>query len=329
MISDDSVVTVAIEIFLLSNDVRISCVYTHPIHLVKYKLGIDPYGWEDVWYKDEGAGNKYMTARVYLHQKSGSLAFGQPIPFHVTIHYDDDEATLIEDQSILRMLGDTSQFIDKDTGMTILKFRVEDLSKNHNGHDFKLLIAADLTIFNVAPVFSPEFNVRSQPYKKQRRFARGELPAITSRSQDKIELTASSSFGGHQEKNTQQQTTYDCRSTADESDTVDLRMARSALHNVLDWANQVASNLHSMEWNVMGYETNPNGTIDYSTPIYDYQNPNKAIAEIVSTCVSLLTDSRFFRFFLDCYPLLITYFFPLILDSLPQCKMTLKCCCQV
>jgi len=144
------------------------------------------------------------------------------------------------------------------------------------------------------------------------------LPVITSRSQDTIELTASSSFG-----------TYDCRSTADESDTVDLRMARSALHNVLDWASQVVSNLHSIEWNVMGYETNCNGTIDYSTPIFNSQNPNEAIAEIVATCVSFLTDSRFFSFSLEYHPLLITYFLPLILDSRPQYKMTLKCCSQV
>lgn len=318
MISDDAAVKISIEILLVANGIRLSYVTTNPIHLVKYELGIDPHDWEDVWYKDEGSWDNCMIARVYLRQMDGSLALGQPIPLRVTIHYDDDEATLVEDQSILRMLGATAQIIDKDTGMAILKFRVEDLSNNHYGHDFKLLIAAEFTIFNVAPAFSPEFNVRSQPYKKQRRFATGELPVITSRSQDTIELTASSSFG-----------TYDCRSTADESDTVDLRMARSALHNVLDWANQVVSNLHSIEWNVMGYETNCNGTIDYSTPIFNSQNPNEAIAEIVATCVSFLTDSRFFSFSLEYHPLLITYFLPLILDSRPQYKMTLKCCSQV
>jgi hypothetical protein len=283
MISDDSVVTVAIEIFLLSNDVRISCVYTHPIHLVKYKLGIDPYGWEDVWYKDEGAGNKYMTARVYLHQKSGSLAFGQPIPFHVTIHYDDDEATLIEDQSILRMLGATTQFIDQDKGMAFFEFRVEDLSVYHNGHDFKLMIAADDTIYNVAPTFSPEFNVRSHPYKKQRKLAPCELPLITFRPQETIESTASSSFNRHKDGRSQQRTTCESLSPALESDAVDLRIARSALNNILAWANQVISNLQSIQWKVIGYETNPTVSIDYSTLIFDSQNPNEVITKILST----------------------------------------------
>ncbi len=56
-----------------------------------------------------------------------------------------------------------------------------------------------------------------------------------------------------------------------------------ALHNVLDWANQVVSNLQAIQWRAIGYETNPNGTIDYSSLIFDSQNPNEAITKILST----------------------------------------------
>ncbi len=85
-----------------------------------------------------------MTTRVYLHQWNGSLAIRQPISFRVTIPYDDEEATLIEDQSILRMLGAPTHIIIKDTGMAFFEF-------NHNNHDFKLMITADVTIYNVPP----------------------------------------------------------------------------------------------------------------------------------------------------------------------------------
>jgi hypothetical protein len=47
----------------------------------------------------------------------------------------------------------------------------------------------------------------------------------------------------------------------------DLRMPRFALHNFNDWAAQVSSNLHSIQWNIMGYETKPIRTIDSSATI--------------------------------------------------------------
>jgi uncharacterized protein (DUF302 family) len=47
----------------------------------------------------------------------GSLALGQLIPLRVMIHYDDDETTLVEDQSILCMLGASAQVINKYTGL--------------------------------------------------------------------------------------------------------------------------------------------------------------------------------------------------------------------
>jgi hypothetical protein len=44
-----------------------------------------------------------------------------------------------------------------------------------------------------------------------------------------------------------------------------LRMPRFDLHNYNDWAAQVSNNLHSIQENMMGYETKPIRTIDDST----------------------------------------------------------------
>jgi hypothetical protein len=62
MISDYVAVKVSFEILRVSNDIRLSYVNTNPIHWVKYKLGIDPYDWEDAWFIDEVGWDNGMIA---------------------------------------------------------------------------------------------------------------------------------------------------------------------------------------------------------------------------------------------------------------------------
>jgi hypothetical protein len=280
VVSDNVAIKVSIRILLVSKHKPVSSsIFTRPIHLVKFKLYFDPNDWDDVWYRDEGGRDNCILAHIQLRQMDRSLALGHPASFHITIHYDDAGSTLVEDQSILSVLGGLDQFINQETGTALIKFRVEDLSKNHKGNDFKLLITADSTRFDIAPAYSPEFTVRSQPYK-HRRLTPGIVQS-TDTSQE-IELTASSL--DIQETSTQLGTQEILSvSHGTESYAADSSRARSALHNVVGWARQVVDDLCALQWKVVGYETNPDGTIDYSTPVYDSHIPNKVISKLLST----------------------------------------------
>ncbi len=275
VVSDNAVIKVSIKILLVSNHKPVgSSVFSRAIHLVKFKLCFDPHDWEDVWYKDEGGKDNCMLAHIQLLQMDRSLALGHQASFHLTLHYDDVDSTPVEDQSILSVPGGLDQFINQETGTALIKFRVEDLSKNHKGNDFKLFIMADSTRFDIAPAYSPEFTVRSQPYK-HRRLTPGIVQS-TDTSQE-IQLTASSL---DVQLDTQEMPSV---SHGTESYAADSSRARSAIHNVVGWARQVVDDLCALQWKVAGYETHPDGTIDYSTPVYDSNIPNNAISKIVST----------------------------------------------
>jgi hypothetical protein len=239
---------------------------------VKYKLWVDPNEWDDVWYRDEGGIDGCVVAQVQLRQADGSISLGNRVSFHLAIHYDDADLTIVTDQSILNVTGGCNQTINPATGSTIIKFRIEELSKNHQGLDFKLLVAADSTRYDIAPVFSPEFTVRSQPYKQRR--LNPEKRLSTETEEEIMERHGTSSGVRAQELLSAPPGT--------EGDVADAPPAALALFNVIDWANKVVDDLYALKWKVVGYETKPDGNVDYSSPVYDSSNPNEVISNLIS-----------------------------------------------
>ncbi len=273
MVSDNAAIKVSIRILLVSNHKPVSSVYSRAIHLVKHKLWVDSNDWEDVWYRDEGGRDNCLLAQVQLRQADGSISLGDQVSFQISIHYDDADSTRVEDQSILSVIGGYEQNINQETGTALISFRVEDLSKNHQGHDFKLLISADSTRFDIAPVFSPEFNVRSHPYK-QRRLNPDVRPSTEAEEQE------TDSHGTGSQSRAQGLLSL---SHGTETYVADAPSVTSALYNVIGWAHKVVEDLSTLQWKVVGYETNTDGTVDYSTPVYDSLNPNEAISKLIST----------------------------------------------
>jgi hypothetical protein len=86
-------------------------------------------------------------------------SLGLPFTKLSTLHYNDAASTQVEDQRILNVFGAHDLTLNQETGSVFIKFCVEDLSKNHQERDFKLLIHPKTTRFNIAPAFSPEFTV--------------------------------------------------------------------------------------------------------------------------------------------------------------------------
>lgn len=259
----------SIEFFLASKEIYLSSVFTHAIHLVNYKLWVEPNEWEDVWYRDEGDWDKCMIAQVRLLERDGSLTLGRSVIFHVTIHYDDAASTKVLNQKILSVLGGCDQIIRPDTGCVSIRYRVDDMSKNHHGNDFKLLINVDETkYYDIGSTFSPAFTVRSKKYRKLR------LDPVRTPLTDSLDQERSpTSIDVHGEI---------IHSAALDQPLLDASRARAALNNIIGWADQVVDELSVIQWKFVGYETRSDGTTDYSKPVHESPNPNEAISKLIS-----------------------------------------------
>ncbi len=267
--SSEAAIKFSIRIFLVSKKVHLSSIYTRAVQLVNYKLWVEADDWDDVWYKDEGGWDNCMLAQIQLRKADGSIALGRSVIVHITIHYDDAKSTQVSDQNILNVLGGCDQIIRQDTGTVSIRFRVEDVSKNHQGNDFKLFVVADETRFyDVGSSFSPSFNVRSKKYRKIR-LDTDHIPATDSKDQ---QLTpASTDIRGKSSL-----------VTGHNFPLADASQARLALNNIIGWADQVVDELSSIQWKLIGYESNPDGTSDYSKPIHESPNPNEAISNLIT-----------------------------------------------
>ncbi len=137
---------------------------TDPIRLVSYKLNVEPIDWEDVWYKDEGGRDKCMTVQVELRKADGSVVIGRQVPLQLLLVYADAHFTPLHNQNLLHIFGGTQhQCINAESGKSVIRFRIHDVSKNHQGQDFILQISADATQWSdVAPGYTPAVSVRSK-----------------------------------------------------------------------------------------------------------------------------------------------------------------------
>jgi len=149
----------------------LASVSTKGFQVVKFKLVIEEGEWEDLWYKDEGGRDKCMHVVVGLYDNKRSLVHNRRIPLLLTLLYDTavDYHSKVTKQDILQVLGSPRQFIDPDNARATIRFRIEDVSKNHQGQNFRVNISADSTnIACIAPVQTRSVSIRSKRNKCQR-----------------------------------------------------------------------------------------------------------------------------------------------------------------
>ena len=266
-------------------------ISTQPTQLVNYKIRATVEDdWENVWYKDEGGRDKSMEVFVAIYDKDGQLKTGENIPLNPVLCYKVDKEfaeSKVANQDILRTLGSTHIVLDKDTGRTRLRYRVEDVSKNHQGQDFILKIAPDThskRYKDTAPAFTPAVNVRSKRNKRSRNSNRQSSGKAgndhVGRSSDSPSATRqrlSGSFGGGQDS---------LRSGAGGQNLslnqADVNRLQQAMRGIIGWADEVVNGLYPLQWQVLGYQQHPDGTPDYARPYHNMPNPNGPISRILS-----------------------------------------------
>ncbi|OQS06602.1 hypothetical protein THRCLA_01362 [Thraustotheca clavata] len=247
------------------NRYDIASVVSTEMTVIRHRLVIQEE-LPDLWYKDEGGRDKCMLLPVHLVDQSNNPVGTRPVPLRVTLLYDNEHAVLKQD--ILKMSPDSQRVIDQH-GKAVLKLRIEDVSKNHQGQAFRLKVEADTAQspinFDVAYDLSTPISVRSKRNKR-----RG--PSTTSAS---LSLKTSHLLPG--EPHGSSPTNLDLISPSEEQrkrQRQDLEIPTSSakmnpsMESVLSWTGSVVQGLQHLEWQPIGFETKPDGSMDRDRPIY-------------------------------------------------------------
>mmetsp|Transcript_12058 Transcript_12058/g.28873 ORF Transcript_12058/g.28873 Transcript_12058/m.28873 type:complete len:669 (-) Transcript_12058:893-2899(-) len=244
---------------------------TKPITIVNYKVKITlEEEWDNIWFKDEGGRDKCMELFVAIYDKDGQIRTGEQIPLQPLLCYaaENGNPVKVSNQEVLRTLGSSKIHIDKDSGKARIRFRVEDVSKNHQGQDFKLQVGPDpkTKLFkDVAPDFTPAVNVRSKRNKRSRAQSGGGRG------------------GGDRKVSSPMASRARYDAPHDVSlDRSDLSTLRDSMKSVLHWADEVVNGLYPLQWQIVGYAQHPDGTPDYTSPYHNMPNPNGCINRILS-----------------------------------------------
>jgi hypothetical protein len=242
------------------SSVDIQPATTRAITLVHSKLQVETSStssdWSGIWYKDEGGRDKCMQVSVGLYNQQQELV-PATIPLTLQLLYFSafNVEVKVTCQEVLRVMGATQL----ENGTARVKFRIEDVSKNHQGQDFVVkLFAADDTA--IAPAYTPSVSVRS---KRNKRHHRG---------------------GGSSGRTSEPQTRANSPMMRPAIDhRVDTDALLDAVRGVSQWANDVVNSLMPLQWSVLGYAQHPDGSPDYNRPYHNMPNPNPTISRLLAT----------------------------------------------
>lgn len=250
----------------------IASVTTRTIHLVDAKVRVSTTDeWDSLWYKDEGGRDKSMEVVAEAYDKDNQL-LQERIPLSVSLCYDAESPLQVTNQDILKTQGSERKLqLDKSTGRARIRFRIEDVSKNHQGQSFVVKINAEKKgDREIAPGFTPGVSVRSKRNKRHRasNSMTGSGRGLSGTDTSSPTMLQSSPIYGEP--------------AGIALETSDTSRLREAMQEVMHWTDEVVNGLYSLQWQVLGYAQHPDGSPDYNRPYHSMPNPNPLIAQVLS-----------------------------------------------
>lgn len=155
-----------LEAYRTHGDNNILLATTNPITSVRHKLVItesnsQPY----IWYKDEGAKDKCIKVIVKLVDANKNQVKDRIVPLAVSLVYSSGQT--VQPASVLSLFHDKDKPVTiTSNGSEVIKFRVNEVSRNHRKQLFHLLVAPDtgldLSMGDISPATSVAFEVKSK-----------------------------------------------------------------------------------------------------------------------------------------------------------------------
>ncbi|KAI9914631.1 hypothetical protein PsorP6_007290 [Peronosclerospora sorghi] len=150
-----------------SPDSDMEAVYSTPLSIVKEKLHVVTQP-PEVWFKDEGGRERCMTVALTLLPAPGAYLEDRVVPLDIRLLYESGNKVL--NQRILRLFPDMRP--NMIHGRVTISFRIDDVSKNHQGQSFMLEIGPEQqdgsSMFqDIAPTRTSVIAVRSKRNKRK------------------------------------------------------------------------------------------------------------------------------------------------------------------
>jgi ribosome-binding factor A len=140
---------------------------TNPITTIQHKLVIaESYSAPFIWYKDEGAKDKCIKVNVRLVDSNQQVVTNRPVPLTANLVYSSGQ--IVQPSTVLTIFHDKESKVLSigENGTEIIKFRVNEVSRNHRKQLFHLLVAADASqdpnFSDISPATSIPFEVKSK-----------------------------------------------------------------------------------------------------------------------------------------------------------------------
>jgi hypothetical protein len=251
---------------------------TRTISLAPYKIMVSTTDlWENVWFKDEGGREKCIEILACAKDANDQILF-QNIPLHLTLCYASTkslEPSPVNNQDLLQILGRATnknhRQIDQETGKAKIRFRIEDVSKNHQGQNFVLRVAANDS-WNINPGFSPPITIRSKRTKRKSSLTGDREHGQSSVARSGSPTWRTTPFGEPESSP---------KRSPISSEIFDPNRLLQAYSGVAQWIDEVVTGLYPLQWHVLGYAQHPDGSPDYSRPYHNMPSPNAFISRIL------------------------------------------------
>eukprot|EP00924_Labyrinthula_sp_SR-Ha-C_P000771 snap_masked-scaffold_7-processed-gene-3.15-mRNA-1 protein AED:1.00 eAED:1.00 QI:0/-1/0/0/-1/1/1/0/539 len=162
----------------------IQSVSTTSFRVVTHRLNfLNPENYPKVWFKDQGGRDKVIEAAISLSSCSKHNSKNIDMPLNIYLVYTpktlalqkeafvcDLEPVNKQKRKILNIHGTSETKISKGENVALIRFRIEDVSKNHQSNSFSVVVEPSnpLQKLNVAPVILPGITVKSKSTKKQK-----------------------------------------------------------------------------------------------------------------------------------------------------------------
>jgi hypothetical protein len=142
-------------------------VFTDRMYVVNRRIIIED-SLPEIFHNQRGGKNSCIELHVSLRDHVNEVVRGQTVPVKAILQYDKSFREVV-DQSILTSLDNRMQI--GPSGEAVLKFRIEEVSRNHQKQLFIIKIVPDTTAFprnsDIGPDSTSPIYVKSRPTRKK------------------------------------------------------------------------------------------------------------------------------------------------------------------
>lgn len=224
-----------------------------------------------VWFKDEGGRDRCMDVTVRLLNGAGHLVTDRRVPLRLVLRYRNGNDVLQQD--LLKVSPDCRRFID-ETGSTTIKFRIEDVSKNHQKQPFGIWIGPDtVTAPQTADVGAAITNYVDIKSKRNKR--KGEDEVSYPSGFQVVKRPALYMDGGDGGDTVLSAATMASGSVPLPGGAPGSVKGCHRISNVYRWAAEVQTRLEKMMWKTCRHDP------DTNQPIFEILNPNDSIQQLL------------------------------------------------